>query len=68
MLEMEYSSFGMNTMPTEALAPKVTRASAGMVLAVLERQYVLYDSFRVNFIYLGQAKSKIQFWMWIYLL
>ena len=34
MLEMGYSDFGVNTMPTDALAPKVTRASAGMVLAV----------------------------------
>ena len=28
-------------MPADALAPKVTRASAGMVLAVLDRQHVL---------------------------
>ena len=35
MLEMEYSGFvGFNTMPADALAPKVARASAGMVLAV----------------------------------
>ena len=34
MLETEYSSFGVNTMPADAPAPKVTRASAGMVLAV----------------------------------
>ena len=34
MLEMEYSGFGVNTMPADALAPKVARASAGMVMAV----------------------------------
>ena len=33
MLETEYSSFGVNTMHADALAPKVARASAG-VLAV----------------------------------
>ena len=37
MLEMEYSGFGDNTMPTDALACKVARASAGMVLAVQDR-------------------------------
>ena len=51
MLEMEYSGFGVNTMPVDALAPKVAIASAGIV---------------VNFIYSGQAKSKIRFKMWIY--
>ena len=34
MLETEYSSLGVNTMPADALAPKVARASAGKVLAV----------------------------------
>ena len=34
MLEMEYSGFGVNTMPADALASKDTRASAGIVLAV----------------------------------
>ena len=37
MLEMEYSGFGDNIMPTDTLAPKVSRASAGMVLAVQDR-------------------------------
>ena len=32
MLEMDYSAFGINTKPADA--PKVGRASAGMVLAV----------------------------------
>ena len=50
---------GVNTMPADTLAPKVTRASAGMVLA-------LYFCFRVNFVYLGQAKSKIWFEMGMY--
>ena len=31
MLDTEYSG---NTMPDDALAPEITRASAGMVLAV----------------------------------
>ena len=34
MLETEYSGVGVNTMPADALAPKVARASAHMVLAV----------------------------------
>ena len=34
VLEMEYSSFGGNTMPADALAHNVTKASAGMVLDV----------------------------------
>ena len=33
MLEMEYS-LGVHTMPDDALAPKVTRASAHTVLGV----------------------------------
>ena len=40
MLEMEYSGLGVNTMPADALAPKVSRASAGMVLSALDRQHV----------------------------
>ena len=34
MMGTEYSGFGVNAIPTVALAPKVARASAGMVLAV----------------------------------
>ena len=34
MLETEYSGLGVNTMPADALAPKVARASTGMLLAV----------------------------------
>ena len=34
MLETEYSGLVVNTMPADALAPKVASASAGMVLAV----------------------------------
>ena len=41
MLETEYSGFGVNTMPADALAPKVARASADMVLVLLDRQHVL---------------------------
>ena len=41
MLEMKYSAFLANTMPPDALAPKVARASAGTVLTVWDRQHVL---------------------------
>ena len=34
MLETEYSSFGVNNMPADALAPEVASASADMVLAM----------------------------------
>ena len=34
MLETEYMALGINTIPADALTPKVARASAGMVLAV----------------------------------
>ena len=34
MLETEYYGFGVNTLPTDALAPKVNKASTGMILAV----------------------------------
>ena len=38
---MEYYALGVNTTPADALAPKVARASAGMVLALKDRQYIL---------------------------
>ena len=41
MLEPENSSFGVNTIPADALAPKVTSASAGMALVVKDRQHIL---------------------------
>ena len=49
MLEMEYSGYGgggggggmINTMSADAPAPKVIRASAGMVLVVWDRQHLL---------------------------
>ena len=34
-------AFGVNTMPADALAPKGDRVSAGMVLAMQDRQPVL---------------------------
>ena len=40
MMEMEYSGFGVNTMPADALAPRVARGSVGMVLAVCDKQHV----------------------------
>ena len=39
MLEMEYYDFCGNTMPSDALAPKVASASADMVFALLDRQH-----------------------------
>ena len=43
MLEMEYSGFGdqYHAYQSDALAPKVASASAGMALAVLDRQHAL---------------------------
>ena len=42
MLEKELSmAFGVNTMSADTLAPKVTKASTGIILAVLGRQHVL---------------------------
>ena len=40
MLEMEYSSFGVNTMHGEALAHTVARMSTGTVLSELDRQHL----------------------------
>ena len=34
MLETEFPALGVNTMPADALAPKVASASEGMVMAV----------------------------------
>ena len=64
MLEVEYSGFFpdlVNTMPADALAPSVARASAGMVLAAKDRQHVLM--FQSKFHYMGQAKYKMRFKM-----
>ena len=52
-------ALGTNTMPADALAPTVARASAGMIFTVL-RTNNMHCCSRVNFIYLGQAKFKIQ--------
>ena len=41
MLEREYSGFGVNTVPADALVTKVASASASMVLTVKDRQDVL---------------------------
>ena len=38
---MEYYALGVNTTPADALASKVARASAGMVLALKDRQHIL---------------------------
>ena len=50
-------AFGTNTTPADALAPKVPRASVGMVSDVLD----IYHCLRVTFIYWDQAESKIWF-------
>ena len=34
MLATKYLAFGINTIPADALAPKVSNASAGMLLAM----------------------------------
>ena len=62
MLEMEYSDFGVNTIPADALALKVTWASASMVLAICRTDNICCCS-RVSFIYLVEAKSNKQFKM-----
>ena len=41
LLMLEIPAMGISTMPADALAPKVARASAGMVLAVWNRWRVL---------------------------
>ena len=57
MLEMNILALGVHTMPADALAPKVARASAGIVLATCKTNS-MYCSSRVSYIYLGQAKSQ----------
>ena len=54
MLEMDYSGFGVNTMPADALALKVARVSAGMVLAMLDRQHAFL--FQSKFHVLGSSQ------------
>ena len=44
MLEMEYSGFGVSTMPADALVPKVTSASAGMALAMQDKCVLLFQN------------------------
>ena len=41
MLERNIPALGVNTLPADALAPKVTRASVGMVFAVFDRQHAI---------------------------
>ena len=41
MLETEFLALGANSMPADALAPNIPRASAGMILAMQDRQYAL---------------------------
>ena len=41
MLATKWLAFGINTIPADALAPKVSNASAGMLLAMYDSEYVL---------------------------
>ena len=51
MPETEYSGFGGQYMPAEALATKVARASAGMVLAVLAQiTYIEIQNVNIFFV------------------
>ena len=60
MLETKYSSFGVNTMPADALAPKVARASAGMVLLVYDRQHVGLRHCEFGLFLLNKIQDMIQ--------
>ena len=51
--------WGVNTMSADALAPKVARASAGIVLPVLDRQHVLLFHSQFHLLGIGQI-SQIQ--------
>ena len=50
----------VNTMPINALAPKVTIASAGMVLTVLHRQHVLLFQSWFHLLGWSQVPNRIQ--------
>ena len=51
---------GVNTMPADALAPEVASASAGMVLAVYDRQHVLLFQNWFHLLGPGQIQDTIQ--------
>ena len=59
-------SLGTNTMPADALAPKSPEHQQAWYW--LCRTDNMYCCFKVNFTYLGQAKSPIRFKMWLYLI
>ena len=50
MLATKWLAFGINTIPADALAPKVSNASAGMLLVMYDSEYVLlhYDDVRMG--------------------
>ena len=63
--EGKFWFWDVNTMLADALAPKVARLQQPWYW--LWRTDNTYCCFRVNFIYLGEAKSKIRFKMWIHI-
>ena len=50
----------MYTMPAATLVPKVTSASASMVLAVLDKQSVLLFQSQIQLLGLSQIQDTIQ--------
>ena len=51
-------------MPTDTLAPKVTRAAAGMVLVVYDRQHLLYIFFIIKYAKSWIYRSEITRFFW----
>ena len=66
MLETEFSDFGrvggggVNTRPADALAPKGTRTSAGMVSSVYDRQHVGLLHCEFGLVLLNKFQDMIQ--------
>ena len=51
---------GVNNMPAHALAEKVARASAGMVLVVLYKQHILLFNRQFHLLLSSQIRDTIQ--------
>ena len=60
MLEADYFGFRVNTMPTDALAPKVASASAGIAMSVKDRQHVLLPQSWFHLLGPNQTLNTIQ--------
>ena len=54
------ASFGVNTKSADALAPKVVKASGGMVLAVRDRQHILLFQSSFHLLVRNQIQDTIQ--------